>query len=278
MVKTYPHPLPKGGLFLCLLLLLSCGGVRTDKSAEHGDTIPMRYARNLTMVRYADRTEVTIRNPWDTTAVLHRYILMPQDPPRPSLKRREKRPSPTSPLKGEASSLPRREGRGGSSSLPSPSERGQGGEVVHVPLTRAGVFTSVHCGLIEELGCREAIRGICEIQYINLPYVQEGVRTGRIANFGSAMEPTIEVIMDAEPDALLISPFENSGGYGRVERLGIPIIECADYMEYSPLARAEWMKFCSSACPNVPTVSSAKWSIAILPFANRPHGLRTAPR
>ncbi|MDR0835500.1 MAG: ABC transporter substrate-binding protein, partial [Tannerella sp.] len=38
------------------------------------------------------------------------------------------------------------------------------------------------------------------------------------------------------------SPFEN-GGYGAVEKTGIPVIECADYMETSPLGRAEWIKF-----------------------------------
>ena len=29
----------------------------------------------------------------------------------------------------------------------------------------------------------------------------------------------------------------------RLDQIGIPIIECADYMEVSPLARAEWIKF-----------------------------------
>ena len=41
----------------------------------------------------------------------------------------------------------------------------------------------------------------------------------------------------------MLSPFENSGGYGRLESIGIPLIECADYMETSALARAEWMRF-----------------------------------
>ena len=43
--------------------------------------------------------------------------------------------------------------------------------------------------------------------------------------------------------ALLLSPFENSGGYGKLDELKIPIIECAEYMETSALGRAEWMKF-----------------------------------
>ena len=57
------------------------------------------------------------------------------------------------------------------------------------------------------------------------------------------MSPDIERIIDLKADAILLSPFENSGGYGRLEEIGIPIIECADYMETSALGRAEWMKF-----------------------------------
>ena len=41
----------------------------------------------------------------------------------------------------------------------------------------------------------------------------------------------------------MLSPYESSGGYGQLGKLGIPLIECADYMETSPLGRAEWMKF-----------------------------------
>ena len=204
-------------LMVVFLSVAACGRHQTKSDDSQGDTIPLRYAHNLTIVEFDDRTEVTIRNPWDTTTVLHRYILVPSNSPTKG----SESPEGNSPLMGGL----------------------RGASVVRVPLRRAGVFTSVHCGLIQELGQQDAIRGICELEYINIPFVRQGVAEGRIANFGNAMEPTIEVIMDAEPDALMISPFENSGGYGRVERLGIPIIECADYMEYSPLARAEWMKF-----------------------------------
>ena len=57
------------------------------------------------------------------------------------------------------------------------------------------------------------------------------------------MQPDIERIISLKPEALLVSPFENSGGYGKLDKLHIPIIEAADYMETSPLGRAEWMKF-----------------------------------
>jgi iron complex transport system substrate-binding protein len=57
------------------------------------------------------------------------------------------------------------------------------------------------------------------------------------------MSPVIEKIIDLHPDALLLSPFENSGGYGQLEEIDIPIVECAEYMEPSPLGRAEWVRF-----------------------------------
>ena len=57
------------------------------------------------------------------------------------------------------------------------------------------------------------------------------------------MAPDIERIIALHPQALLISPFENSGGYGKLDKLRIPVVETADYMEASPLGRAEWMKF-----------------------------------
>lgn len=186
-------------LHFSLFTFIACDGNKTKQAEEVGDTIPMRYARNLTIVEYPDYTQVTIRNPWDTTKVLNSYTLVNE-------------------------------------------KQGLKGEVV-VPLRNAAVFTSVHCSLLMELGCQECIGGICEPEYIHIPYVHKGLKEGRIIDLGNGMEPNLERIMALQPDAIMLSPFENSGGYGRLERMGIPIIECAEYMESTPLGRAEWIRF-----------------------------------
>ena len=188
---------------LLLLLLPGCSGHRSDGAAETGDTLRLDYARNLTIVVFPDRTEVTLRNPWDSTGTLARYCLC----------------------------------EGGT------ARRAADMVVVNVPLRRAAVFGSVHGALIHELGAGEAIGGVCDVEYFNQPEIKEGVAEGRIANLGNSIQPSLEQIIDLDPDALMPSPFENSGGLGRVERLGIPIIWCADYMESTPLGRAEWMRF-----------------------------------
>ena len=202
MPKVYPF------IFSFLLLVVSCGESRKATSVLTPE--PLRYAVNITCERGDGLSVWTLRNPWDTTQVLHRYIL--------------------SPAKG-SESLPLRGDLEGSSSI------------IQVPVRRAGVATAVHCGLLDELGVGTAIAGVCEKEFIDLPLVKEGLANGHIADFGNGMNPNVERIMDVHPDVLLLTPFEHSGGYGRVEHLGIPIVECAEYMEVSPLARAEWMLF-----------------------------------
>ena len=138
-------------------------------------------------------------------------------------------------------------------------------DTVRTPVERSAVFIAPHCQLMYELGCQQAIRGVCDLDYINIPDVKkraaaagnaaarkasvgnvsaENAAAGNsIVDCGSSMAPDIERIIALKPEAILLSPFENSGGYGKLDKLHIPIIEAADYMESSPLGRAEWMKF-----------------------------------
>lgn len=193
-------------LMLSVLLLSACGGrSKTSSVIEAEETIPLRYAENLSLSATEDYTIARLRNPWDTTRILHTYVLVDKE-----------------------KSLP--------ADLPE-------GTLVRTPLSKAVVYSSVHCGLLNQIGALKSIGGVCDLKYIKLQEVQDGCRTGSIADVGNGMNPDIEKIIDLHPDAIMLSPFENSGGYGRVEKLNIPIIECADYMETSALGRAEWMRF-----------------------------------
>lgn len=192
-------------ILLLTALLVSCGGRRTTASQEAGDTVAFKYATLLTVVHHQDYTEVMLKNPWKEGMTLHRYLLVPEN--------------------GE---LPEE--------LPE-------GTIVRTPLSRSVIFTTVHCAMLMSLDKEDCISGVADLKYIKIPWIQEQVKAGRIMDVGEGMSPIVEKIIDQRPDALFLSPFENSGGYGRLEEIGIPIIECAEYMESSPLARAEWLRF-----------------------------------
>lgn len=114
--------------------------------------------------------------------------------------------------------------------------------MLQLPLKRLVVYSSVHAALLAELGYADAIVGVADAAYIKTPAIVERIEDGRIADIGSSMEPSLEKIISLKPDAVLISPFQNAG-HGVVDKAGVPIIECADYMEMTPLGRAEWSKF-----------------------------------
>lgn len=193
-------------LCLVLVFLSACqGGKQQTVSSQAGDTLSLRYAENLTLVTYPGYTIATLRNPWDTLKTLNTYILVPSSEELPA-------------------------------HLPA-------GTVIRTPLSKSVVYSSVHCSLLNQLGAFSSIGGVCDLKYIKLPEIQEAYSQGSIADCGDGMHPDTEKIIDLHPDAILLSPFENSGGYGRVEKLNIPLIECADYMETSALGRAEWMRF-----------------------------------
>ena len=218
---------------LLALAITSCQGGKTAAGdGDGGDTVKMKYAQLLTIVKhggeYAEHdgeyAEVTIANPWKEGTQLHRYILVP---------------------KGE---------EGNKTVARLAMQRSAGArcvtDTVRTPVENSAVFTSPHCQLLYELGCGQAIRGVCDLDYINIPDVKKRAASAgnhgsssAIADCGSSMAPDIERIIALKPEAILVSPFENSGGYGKLDKLHIPLIEVADYMEASPLGRAEWMKF-----------------------------------
>ena len=232
------------GATVALLMAACQGGKTAAADADAGDTLEMKYAKLLTIVKHGDGEETSdaaegvdyqyaealVANPWKAGTMLHRYILIP---------------------KGEegdktVAMLAKRRSTGARCTT----------DTVRTPVERSAVFIAPHCQLMYELGCPQTIRGVCDLDYINIPDVKKRVTSSvnasaagntssgiSIVDCGSSMAPDIERIIALKPEAILLSPFENSGGYGKLDKLHIPIIEAADYMESSPLGRAEWMKF-----------------------------------
>ena len=218
---------------LVVLLVVACQGGKTA-SGEGGDTLQMKYAELLTIVKHNDGayTEAIIENPWKKGTTLHKYILVPKG------------------KEGDETVARLKDDIRENATL----QMGSHCDIVRTPLESNVVFTAPHCQLMYELGCKNAITGVCDKDYINIPDIKERVKLsdGKVStsdtdkviiDCGSSMQPDIERIIALKPEGLFISPFENSGGYGKLDKLHIPIIETADYMETSPLGRAEWMKF-----------------------------------
>ena len=173
--------------------------------SEGGDTVTVR-SDLLTLVDHDGYSVVTVRDPWDSTRVMATYLLVDRDVDEENL-----------PQAGNA-------------------------VVLRVPLEKSLVYSGVHGGAVEFLGEAERIAAVADGSYFTNPVLRKMIDGGRIADVGNSMSPSVERIVEIEPDAILTSPYQNSG-HGAIESLAIPIVEMADYMESTPLGRAEWIKF-----------------------------------
>lgn len=192
---------------VCTIVCLFCS-CQTGRQSSlpdaplSSDTI--RYARGFTVGRFDDYTSVEVHDPWDSTRLLQRYLLVERG-------------------KGIPENMPK-------------------GTIVQIPVRNIVVYTSVHAAIIDQLQETDKIIGVCEPRYMDTPAIQDGLKAGRIADMGEATAPDVEKMIDTGAELVIVSPFQNSS-YGPVEKLGIPIIEGADYMESLPLGRTEWVRF-----------------------------------
>lgn len=170
-------------------------------SSERGG---LRHAQLLHMEEQGNTTLVRIANPWDSTANLASYALLPREAP----------------------------------TTDSLALSNQGYQVLRVPLRRCLPLSAVHASLATDLGATSTLAGICDKEWVVSPKVQ----ALRLTNFGSSMQPNVELILQQNIEAVFISPYEGLS-LGALTDLPIPLIQCADYLEHSPLGRAEWMRF-----------------------------------
>lgn len=197
------------GCIVCIAFLCGCSGRSGDSSSfvKDGAGVSLqtvRYASGFIIEECEGYARVILRDPWDTARIRRTYLIVDR-----------------------SESIP--------DNLPE-------GTVIRTPIRKAVVYTTTVASLIEEAGCIENICGICETEYVTSKEARRRIGQGLIADLGPSTSPNVEKIVEIEAEAIIASPFENSS-YGSAEKLGLPIIEAADYMEGTPLGRAEWIKF-----------------------------------
>lgn len=198
------------------LFLLSFHGCSGNGSrTEAGGDTLTSQSDLLTMVRCDGYIIADVDNPWVEGALLERYILVDRD---------------------YDDELPE-------------------GTVIRVPLTSSIVYSSVYTGAIDELGSAGAITGVADGQYFASSTIADRIRSGEIHDVGNSMSPSIETIVDLDPGAIILSPYQDQQP-GAIEKAGIPIVRMADYMEATPLGRAEWIKLIGALYGNFESADS----------------------
>lgn len=192
--------------FLIAILFASCNRTAdTTDNNSYCDTIT-HHAAFLNLSHRPDGILIAeIANPWNKDNTLARYALVHRD-----------------------------------SILP--ENLSQDIRIVRTPVEHAAVFSAVHTNAMKELGVLGSLSAIADAIYFPPnDTVTNLLLSGRIYDLGNSANPANELLAASKSEVVLRSPM--NGITSPKLPAGVVAIECADYMEPSPIGRAEWILF-----------------------------------
>ena len=111
-------------------------------------------------------------------------------------------------------------------------------------LQRVVCTSTSHIPYFELLGAEDAVVGFPEVKYISSQKFLDRVDNGSIVDLGNGQNINLELLIKLAPDAVIA--FDAGGSSNmieKIEKLGIPVIYNSDFLEQTPLGRAEYIKF-----------------------------------
>ena len=117
-------------------------------------------------------------------------------------------------------------------------------QVIRTPVQRIVATSTTHLGLIEWLDARDRLVGIGRADLVYDDTIRYRVREGRIQEVGTDGALNVELVLSLQPDVVMVSatPGVRLAQYQPLLSAGIPVIVNAEWMEASPLGKAEWVK------------------------------------
>lgn len=125
---------------------------------------------------------------------------------------------------------------------PAPTGELAAAPVITVPIKSMFSASTTHLPLLIDLGRLDILTGTRTFADVMSPPVVELIRAGKLTEFGSHAAVDAEVIITKRP-ALLMTGGDHNATYVTLRSAGIPVVANAEYLESTPLGRAEWVKY-----------------------------------
>ena len=117
-------------------------------------------------------------------------------------------------------------------------------EVIEVPIQKIVVTSTTHIPMVELLNEETSIVGFPYSKYISSEKTRVLIDAGKITEIGKENSFNTEILLDLQPELVVgysISSADKS--LSTIKKAGINVIYNGDWLEETPLGRAEWIKF-----------------------------------
>ena len=112
--------------------------------------------------------------------------------------------------------------------------------VLRVPVKSVISFSATQWAVFLRLGEIDRVKGILEGRFVTDSTMRVLLAQQKVYDIGTEAAADIERMIQLQPDALLYSPYFD-GNQGGLNVTGAVLFPFADYMENTPLGRAEWI-------------------------------------
>lgn len=120
-----------------------------------------------------------------------------------------------------------------------------GQHIIKTPVNRVICLSTTHIGFLSALDEADAIVGISGGRYVSSEKVRNRMEQEEVPDVGYGQNLNYELMVTQKPDLVLVYGIgsEVTNSVQKLEELGIPVVMVAEYLEESPLGKAEWINF-----------------------------------
>ena len=117
-------------------------------------------------------------------------------------------------------------------------------QTIQVPIKEIVVTSTTHIPMLELLNEESSIVGFPHTTYISSEKTRALIDTGKIKEIGKESALNTEILLDLQPELVVgYSITSADKSLTTVQKAGISVIYNGDWLEETPLGRAEWIKF-----------------------------------
>lgn len=138
----------------------------------------------------------------------------------------------------------------------------QKAQLIEIPVKNLVAMSSMHVALADFAGASDIITGLGSLQYVSSVAVRKNIAVGRVKEIGIDGTMNDEKLITMKPGLVMVmgSPEAKFSKYQTLTGAGIPVMLNAEWLETTPLGRAEWVKL-MAALVNKEEMVNAKFEV-----------------
>jgi len=194
-------------IFLVSIIFIGCKENSSSKKREHTlkESLKINYAKGFDIQYFNNSKKLIIKSPYLNAKEQFEYILT---------------------TNGKSSSM-----------YPK-------GTLIHTPINRVVVTSTTHIPMLELLGVENTLVGFPHTKYVSSPKTRKLIDANKVKEIGVKASLNTEILLDLKPEVVIgFSMSKTNKSLNLIEKSGIPVVLNGDWLEETPLGRAEWIKF-----------------------------------